>query len=459
MATDYKSQLKGNNGALFQQYWKTLPEPSENVIRVFVRDALGHFTLHGKDTKFMSEILNIESTVRKGNGEMNTTGMDWAMVNLVQLRQLLRELVIVRGFRVEIYDRDGDGDWEGVFGSPGNLSTIEQYIFDPSGIDMIIPTCRVMALSYMKQSAERNVYAIAIVDAETREALVATVDDDGRCSQLESILVQVQVREVITSNTAKERLKEAINRCSTLLTTVKKDYFAMPTIDDVSSIFTKGFTAANDDHLQCVSAAVKYLDLGQNCQLKSRSLDMARFARLDASIFENLHLCSLNETSIYSILSAGCVTTQGARLLRKWITQPLVRRDEIIERQEIVSTLIENDELRNRLATIELKRLPDISKVMLKIGQFSRTDAKLSTITVLNTLLRVNMVCQRLPVLIELLTPIENPQLQSALVQPITMLDGKIQKLVMLIDTHIESNRKVRFKRGIDSELDEITEK
>jgi len=71
----------------------------------------------------------------------------------------------------------------------------------------------------------------------------------------------------------------------------------MPSTDEVNSTFSKGFTSANDEHLKCVSAAVKYLDLGQNCQLKSRPLDMARFARLDASIFENLHLCSLNETS------------------------------------------------------------------------------------------------------------------------------------------------------------------
>ena len=61
--------------------------------------------------------------------------------------------------------------------------------------------------------------------------------------------------------------------------------------------------------------------------------------------------------------------------------------------------------------------------------------------------------------MIEVLSEIENVNLKSALVQPITMLDGKIQKLVMLIDTHVENANKIRVKRGIDAELDVITER
>ncbi len=78
MAQDYKSQLKGNNGAQFAQFWRSLPEQSENSLRLFVRDQIGHFTLHGKDTKFISEVLNIDNTVKRGESQVNTTGMDWA---------------------------------------------------------------------------------------------------------------------------------------------------------------------------------------------------------------------------------------------------------------------------------------------------------------------------------------------------------------------------------------------
>ena len=62
---------------------------------------------------------------------------------------------------------------------------------------------------------------------------------------------------------------------------------------------------------------MKYLDLGHNCQLKCHELEMSRYARLDSSIFDNLHLCSAKETSIFSILSAGCVTTQGRDYMKR----------------------------------------------------------------------------------------------------------------------------------------------
>ena len=146
-------------------------------------------------------------------------------------------------------------------------------------------------------------------------------------------------------------------------------------------------------------------------------------------------------------------------MVRKWITQPLVRQEEISERLDIVEVLIEENELRNRLSNVELKKLPDISKMALKIAQFARADAKFTMKVVLNTLVRINHVCKRLPILIELLSPIENVHVQSALVQPTLMLDGKIQKLVMLIDTHVENGQSIRIKPGIDEELDQIRER
>jgi hypothetical protein len=168
-AQNYKSQLKGINGSNFKTYWKSLGEKSDNCIRVFLQDNLGHFTLHDSDTKCIKEILNIENVTNATEREVNTTSMDWAMINLVQLRQLLKELIIVKGFRVEIYTKSESGEWEGVFGSPGNLSCIEEYVFDPTGSDNSVPTCRVLSMYNLKQSADQNKYVIGIVDAENRE--------------------------------------------------------------------------------------------------------------------------------------------------------------------------------------------------------------------------------------------------------------------------------------------------
>ena len=112
-------------------------------------------------------------------------------------------------------------------------------------------------------------------------------------------------------------------------------------------------------------AAARYLNLtAGKLNLKSTQLDMSRYARLDSGIFVNLHLDSgeQNDTSIAKLLSAGCATPQGVRMIRKFVTQPLVVAQEILDRQKLVEYLIENGEVRNILAESQLKRLPDIAK-------------------------------------------------------------------------------------------------
>ena len=54
------------------------------------------------------------------------------MVNLVQLRKLLRQLILVLGFKAEIYENISE-KWERIFGSPGNLASIGNRFknFDP----------------------------------------------------------------------------------------------------------------------------------------------------------------------------------------------------------------------------------------------------------------------------------------------------------------------------------------
>merc|ERR1712142_164751 len=136
--------------------------------------------------------------------------MDWAMINLIQVRTLLREMVIGRGFRVEVYERSDDSEWEGTFGSPGNLSCIEEYVFDPNGFDSSIPSCRVLVLNFVSKTS----YGLAVVDGETREAQFATLEDDERFSQLEAVIVQAQVKEVIICTKPSAKFLAAVTKCS-----------------------------------------------------------------------------------------------------------------------------------------------------------------------------------------------------------------------------------------------------
>ena len=68
------------------------------MIRVFVRGDV--FTVHGERTKLIEEILKVSNFIKPGTA--NSTGMTYAMINLQQLRTVLQELVIVRGFKAEV---------------------------------------------------------------------------------------------------------------------------------------------------------------------------------------------------------------------------------------------------------------------------------------------------------------------------------------------------------------------
>ena len=52
---------------------------------------------------------------------------------------------------------------------------------------------------------------------------------------------------------------------------------------------------------------------------------------------------------MHALLSNGCWTKAGARLLRQWVLQPLVAIDDIRARQNFVELLIDATELRDEL--------------------------------------------------------------------------------------------------------------
>ena len=76
---------------------------SSSNIRVFLRGDV--FTLHGADTKHVTNLLHVDRTIKPGAA--NSTGIDFCMINLQQLRLLLQELIIVRGYKCEIYEPIG----------------------------------------------------------------------------------------------------------------------------------------------------------------------------------------------------------------------------------------------------------------------------------------------------------------------------------------------------------------
>jgi len=68
------------------------------------------------------------------------------------------------------------------------------------------------------------------------------------------------------------------------------------------------------------------------------------------------------------------VTRFGQRLLKQWVSAPLVEVDKIRERLDCVEDLVENFDLV-RLFKIKAKNLPDIDRMLTSIYQYSAKQA------------------------------------------------------------------------------------
>lgn len=151
--------------------------------------------------------------------------------------------------------------------------------------------------------------------------------------------------------------------------------FETPNHDRQKAIFAKGSIDTAEHFSQCVNAVCKYIKLSEKPNLKAETLDMSRYLRLDSSAQLNLHLDSnvQNESTIAKfgfrykkqilfyrifqllltrkqLLSSGCTTPQGRRVVRRWLSQPLTSLTDITDRQNSVQFFIENETVRGNLS-------------------------------------------------------------------------------------------------------------
>ena len=92
------------------------------------------------------------------------------------------------------------------------------------------------------------------------------------------------------------------------------------------------------------------------------------FMFLDFSTIRNLELFPTQERphSLFTVLNRTH-TSMGARLLKNWITRPLLKVDQIKQRSDVVEELVESQELLKRLGVL-LEQVSDLFRLTGKIG-------------------------------------------------------------------------------------------
>lgn len=149
-----------------------------------------------------------------------------------------------------------------------------------------------------------------------------------------------------------------------------------------------------------------------------------------------------------TLLSAmdATVTAPGARLLRSWITSPLTRIDEILERQEAVAWLLDRAESREALLE-DLRQVHDLERICTRLSYRSASA---------RDLLALRRTMEVAPRIRELLERSSSTLLQGCAAGIRLPLELREEIAVAIVDAPPLSVREGGFVRsGYDSSLDE----
>ncbi|MBQ7450386.1 DNA mismatch repair protein MutS [bacterium] len=205
--------------------------------------------------------------------------------------------------------------------------------------------------------------------------------------------------------------------------------------------------------LVCAGAIARYIfetqkDMSPKYD-KIEIYELSDYVLIDYSTRKNLEL---NETmrdknkygSLLWVLDST-KTNMGARLLKKWISQPLKCKEQIEKRLDAVEEFVAKPRLRAELNDI-LSRIYDIQ----------RTSMRLSNGTVNpRDFLALKETLSLLPELAQVLSQTENNYFNSELLK-----DEGLQSFCNIIDRTIDENAPPQIKegglikRGVDAELD-----
>ncbi|XP_056633214.1 DNA mismatch repair protein Msh2 isoform X1 [Diorhabda sublineata] len=449
----------------FIRYYRGLPEKPSSTIRFFNRNE--YYSLHGEDTDLAAEFL---STPVKYMGD--EPKLSYVTVSKGQFELFLRELLIVRQYRVEVYIKQSTkgNQWALEYkGSPGNLSQFEDLLFENVPIDF---TNCVMSIKI----CPNKLLALSCVNVTECKFEVCEITDNDSFSELEGLIAQIGPKECILPNGETPdlvALRKVLERNGILIAKVKASDFAGDLAQDLNRLlyFSKdqqrncfSYKETNfKNALGCLSALIKFLNLNEDeknfNQFKLSTLDARRFVRIDNAALFALHVIPkasntgpnnyfkrVDKSSSLKGLLDNCATAQGSRLLEQWIKQPLKDIHAINERLEVVECISMNLDIRTQLVKEWLPRVMDLVPLSRKIGSKNAT---------LQDCYKVYTAVSTIPAIIKVLRELNNKFVNDMLVDPLSELSSDMQNFQNMIEQTLDFELVDRAEFLIKSSFDE----
>lgn len=395
----------------------------DGPLRVFVLRESACALVYGWDAVWIADTFFSERKVLKsvecGNSsdsmDVDVEGIQLINVNHAKLLPVLRCALGESKRQVEIYSR-GIDCWsltKKLF--PGNEDSIEEIL---SQTNLLADSMLTLAINFHSN----NFVTAAFIDTNSKKISILQYSDNDQLSDTESLIVSIDPKECILRSGSETdstvlKLQSVLQMCSIPFTfTSKVSWKAQDVEQDLKRLLTKDLDQSLLDILElkgcleCVSAVIKHLELlSHDDNFGGFSLEkftLSSYMKLDFAAIKALNLFpsssdSSVQSSLFGLLN-HCQTAMGSRSLMRRLKQPILDKNVIEKRLDLLECFYLDSELRQSLHEQHLKRIPDLDRLLKKL---SSRKASLKDVVHLYTFVI------RLPILIEALETFSNEAL------------------------------------------------
>ncbi|EGV63485.1 hypothetical protein CANTEDRAFT_123827 [Yamadazyma tenuis ATCC 10573] len=455
-----------------------LPAKNPNLIRFTDHNNKDYFTAIDDDATLIADAIFKTQSVIKTN--QNNKNKYVTIAPQVFLNNVLKYCLIENNYKVEIYDHKTFSLI--AMGTPGNLEAISnEYNIDLESMVADASSPVTAAVKFQQQGTGKKV-GVCLVDLSNTSIRVSEFEDNDLFSNLESLLIQLGVKEVIVpSNYDPEnkqlgdvnKLFQTLDKVGVVMSTLKASFFSPKDLEqDLVKILSNEDTnvelilgakgiASNDYQLSfaCLNALIGYLGLlGDGEETKTFSIDkydLESYMKLDSSTLNALNIFPIKQSggynmniksnqisSIFELLNK-CKTNSGSRLLSQWLKQPLTDHIAISERQMLVEKLINDTNLRVFIDQEFMSQVPDIKRLIKRINSNLKKNGQDNK--KLEDVVRLYQLFLNLPNLIEILkmsSDDESDSLRTLIeknwLEPVTEKFEKLRQFQGLVETAID---------------------
>ena len=243
---------------------------------------------------------------------------------------------------------------------------------------------------------EKNEFGISFLDVSTGDFYVS----QGDLKLIDQLISNFSPNEILVSKPSKNKFFELLGNAYNVYPlddwVYDNSYSENKLLDHFNTKSLKGF-GVEDIKLGSVAAGsiIHYLDDTEHNNLTHISTLQRIFPEsyvwMDRFTMKNLELFNSNSINGFNLSDTidETITSMGSRKLKSWIAFPLIDKKEIKKRQEIVKSIIKNDDISNTL-DIKLNNISDIERLMSKIATYKISPREL--VNLKNSLENVSLI-------------------------------------------------------------------